>query len=64
MLLALYFFLAGMAVSQQRLLLLTPAASAVFRSLLWLATMLSHWFVPAYRSACPPQPLRTLFLSF
>ena len=53
-LLAIYFFLAGMAVSQRGLLLLTPAATAVFRGLLWLAAFLSDNLLPAYRSSLNP----------
>ena len=49
MLLALYFFLAGIAVSQRQLLLLTPAATALFAGLMWLATLLSHCLLPMHQ---------------
>ena len=50
-LLAVYFFLAGIAVSQRRLLMLTPICTAICSLVLSAATTLSAWLLPAYRHA-------------
>ena len=50
-LLALYFFLAGIAVSQRRLLLLTPVCTAICSVVLSAATTLSAWLLPSFRCA-------------
>ena len=50
-LLAVYFFLAGIAVSQRRLLMLTPVCTAACSVVLSAATALSSWLLPAFRCA-------------
>jgi len=48
-LLAVYFFLAGIAVSQRRLLMLTPVCTAACSLALSAATAASSWLLPAFR---------------
>jgi hypothetical protein len=63
-LLAIYFFLAGCVVSQNRMLWVMPAASAVFACLLALTAAVSSLLSSSYRqgqhSPCTTVPFRSL----
>lgn len=59
-LLAVYFFLAGIAVGHSHLLWVTPLASAFYGALLTLTALLAPTFSHAYRLIPPLQYLLLL----
>lgn len=51
-LLALYFFLAGVVVSRRPMLALMPVSSAAFTAMHVIVNYLSTWLLPQIRSVC------------